>query len=257
MNVPLRALSWALYFFWMITLAFAATCIYSATLINVGFGEPIISYAEEVDVVLPILFDNKGYYNIADLNVTTLITDYLNNPIKETTTFVAQIPTQNNATVFHSVRFNISEIIDRSDYLFNDSSFTLCGSVYMNYANLVPFGFERNLSIPWGAPLFNFTVDMFESSIYNMTHLRISLPISFQNHSLYLNVTGRIDIEIFNAQQQALGAGSGLVDAPSNSNYTGEIEVLVNSAMMTGRIQVHVYFVTEIFSYGPMVIDFG
>ncbi|UCH32184.1 MAG: hypothetical protein JSV05_02000 [Candidatus Bathyarchaeota archaeon] len=257
MNVPLRALSWALYFFWIITLAFAATCVYSAMLMNVSFGEPIISWADEVDVMLPISFDNGGYYNIADLNVTTLITDYLNSPIEETTTFVAQILPQNNATVFHFVSFNISEITDRSDYLFNDSNFTLHGSVYMNYADLVPFGFERNLSIPWGAPLFNFTVGMFQSSIYNLTHLRINLPISFQNHSPYFNVTGTIDIEIFNDQLQPMGAGWGSIDTPSNSNYTGAFAVLVNSTMMTERIQIHIHFDTELFDYGPMVIEFG
>ena len=71
MNVSLRALSWVTRFFWIIALAFAVTCVYSATLIRVNFGEPIMTSTEEdFTVTLPILFDNNGYYNIADFKVS-------------------------------------------------------------------------------------------------------------------------------------------------------------------------------------------
>ena len=258
MNVSLRALSWVTRFFWIIALAFAVTCVYSATLIRVNFGEPIMTSTEEdFTVTLPILFDNNGYYNIADFNVTTLIADYENRQISKATTYIAQIPPKNSATVFHNVSFNLDEIIIQEDYLFNDSNFTLYGSINLNYANLIPFGFEANKTIPWGAPLFNFTSGTPEYSTYNATHLRVNVPIGFQNHSPYFSVTGTIRIEILNDRHQLIGEGTTSLDVPSNAIYDGAIETLVNAAMVTERGQIRVYIETEMFNYGPMVVNYG
>jgi len=258
MNVPLRALSWAVRFFWIIALAFAVTCVYSVTLIRVDFGEPIMNSTEEnCTITLPIIFDNNGYYNIAGLNITTLITDYENKRISEATTYIEQVPPQNSATIFHNISFNLNEIMIQEHYLFNDSNFTLSGSIQLNYANLIPFGFEANTTIPWGAPLFNFTAGEPEYNTYNSTYLRVNVPINFENHSPYFNVSGGIRIEILNDRHQLLGEGAVSVDVPSNAMYYGEIETLVNAAMATERGQIRIYVETEMFRYGPMVINHG
>jgi len=212
---------------------------------------------EEFVVMLPIIFDNNGYYSIADLNITTLIADFENRYISKDSTFMAQIPPQNNITLFHNVSLDINEIVTRAEYLFNDSNFTLYGSVSLNYANIIPFGFEANTTIPWGAPLFNFTAGLPENSSYNGTHLTVHVPISFQNHSPYFSVTGTIRTEIFNDRHHLLGIGTVFADAPSNTNYDGEVETIVNAAMMTERGQICIYVETEMFNYGPVVISYG
>ncbi len=258
MNVPLRALSWATRFFWIIALAFAVTCVYSATLIQIDFGEPIITFTEEnFTATLPIIFDNKGYYNIADINITTLITDHENKQISKASTYIAQIPPQNNATLFHNVSFIPKELISQGDYLFNDSNFTLYGSIHLNYANLIPFGFEANKTIPWGAPLFNFTIGIPEYSTYNTTHLRLNVPISFRNNSPYFSVTGTTQIEIFNDRDQQFGWGMTSVDVSSDAIFDGNVEMLIDMAMVTPRGQILVYVETGMFNYGPMVINYG
>ncbi len=258
MNVPLRALSWAVRFFWIIALAFAITGVYSATLIRINFGEPTMTYTEEVfTVTLPLMFDNRGYYNLADLNITTVITDSVGNTISRATTHTARIPPQNNATIYHQVSFNIDDIIANADYLFNDSAFSLYGSVRLDYADLIPFGFGANKTMPWGAPLFNFAAGMPEYSPYNTTHLRINVPISFQNHSPYFSVTGTVRIELFNDRHQLLGEGVVFVDVPPDTAYNGAIETLVNAGQFTASGQIRVYVDTELFDYGPMVIDYG
>lgn len=258
MNVPLRALSWAVRFFWIITLAFAVTCVYSVTLIRVDFGEPIMNSTEEnCTITLPIIFDNNGYYNIDGLNITTLINDYENRRISETTTYIAQVPPQNSATIFHNISFNLNEIMIQEHYLFNDSNFTFSYLVQLNYANLIPFGFEANTTIPWGAPLFNFTTGEPEYSAHNSTYLSVNVPINFENHSPYFNVSGAIRIEILNDRHQLLGESVVSVDVPSNAVYYGEIETPVNAAMVTERGQIRVYVETDMFNYGPMVINYG
>ncbi len=258
MNVPLRALSWAVRFFWIIALAFAVTGVYSATLIRINFGEPTMTFTEEdFTVTLPIMFDNRGYYNLADLNITTVITDSGGTPISRATTHAARVPPQNNATIYHQVSFNIDEIIANADCLFTDSAFSLYGSIRLDYANLIPFGFGANKTIPWGAPLFNFTAGMPEYSAYNATHLRVDVPISFQNHSPYFSVIGTVRIELFNDSHQLLGEGVVFVDVPPDAAYSGVVETLVNAGLVTARGQIRIYVGTELFDYGPMVIDYG
>ncbi|MCW3985412.1 MAG: hypothetical protein NWE91_03250, partial [Candidatus Bathyarchaeota archaeon] len=222
------------------------------------FGEPIMNSTEEnCTITLPIIFDNNGYYNIDGLNITTLITDYKNRRISEATTYIEQVPPQNSATIFHNVSFNLNEIMIQDHYLFNDSNFTLSGLVQLNYANLIPLGFEVNTTIPWGAPLFNFTIGMPEYNTYNSTYMRVNMPINFENHSPHFNVSGDILIEIFNDRHQLYGKSAVSIDVPSNNMYYGEIETLVNAAMVTERGQIRVYVETEMFSYGPMVISYG
>ncbi len=258
MNVALRALSWAIRFFWIITLAFAVTCVYSATLIRVNIGEPTMtSNGEEFQVMLPVFFDNKGYYSIADLNVTTLIADAETNQISKAMTYIAQIPPQKNATVFHNVSLSIGQIIAHADYLFNDSNLTVHGMVHLNYASVVPLGVETNKTIPWGAPLSNFTIGIPTYSPYNSTHFTADVPISFQNNSPYFSVTGTLRVEIFNDEHQPLGSGVVPVDVLSSDIYNGGTETLINAASLTERGQIHVYAETGMFNYGPLVMNFG
>ena len=88
MNVPLRALSWAVRFFWIIAIAFAVACVYSATLVNVDFGEPRSTHSgTDITLTVPIELDNDGYFNIADLNVTTVIEDSTGNQVSKGLTF--------------------------------------------------------------------------------------------------------------------------------------------------------------------------
>jgi hypothetical protein len=258
MNVPLRALSWAIRFFWLITLAFAVTCVYSATLINVEFGEPTPSSDESgFHVTFPITLDNRGYYSIADLNLTTTIADNENSSMSEATSHVPDIQPQSEITILHNVSLDLRSILTKADYLFNDSDLTLHASISLSYADLIPFGLEADTAIPWGAPLFNLTVGTPEYSSYDAVSLRASLPISFQNHSPYLSVTGTVHVEVLNSRNQLLGEDAVFVDVPSNTAYNGEFETLVNAATITHGAEIRVYFETEMFDYGPVVINYG
>lgn len=258
MDVPLRALTWSIRFFWIITFAVAVTCVYSATLIRVNMGDPSMAYVEGVfNVTVPITFDNNGYYSIADLNITAAITDHENWPISKNTVFLARIPPQNNVTISHNISFNVQEIMTRAEYAFYDSEFVLYGSFSLNYASLVPFEFETNRTLPWGAPLFNFTSGVPEYQAYNGTHIRTNVPLSFQNHSPYFSLTGVIRVEILNNRQQLLGSGTTFMDVPSNANYEGEVEAVVSPAMVTSNGQIRIFIESEMFNYGPVVRNYG
>ncbi len=251
-------MSWATRFFWIIALAVAITCIYSVTLIRLGFAEPTVNLTEEnITVTVPITLGNNGYYSIIDLNVTTLLTNVKNNRITGVTTYIPQIPPRNNSTILHNITLSVQEIMSNADYLFNDSSFTLYGKAQLEYANLIPFSFEVNTSIPWGAPLHNLTFGDPTYGVYNVTHLSFTVPISFDNHSPYFDVTGMFRIEVLNSIQQVVGEGALSVDVPSNSSYSGQLETVINPVSMVDIDEIHIYIETEMFNYGPIVINYG
>ncbi|MCK4633345.1 hypothetical protein KAT42_00810, partial [Candidatus Bathyarchaeota archaeon] len=108
----------------------------------------------------------------------------------------------------------------------------------------------------WGAPLFNFTTGDPTSNMYNLTHFGVIIPISFENHSPYISVTGVIRVEIINRAHQVIGEGSVSMDVPPGTSYNGQLEVVVNATLIDGIGQVHVYVETLMFNYGPIVIDY-
>lgn len=257
MNISLRAISWATRFFWIIALAVTITCVYSVMQIRIGFGEPTINMTEEdLNIMLPITLGNEGYYSIADLNITTILSDSENSQISEATTYVSQVPPQNNTTILHNISLPLDQIMANMDYLFNDSDFTLLGSAQLNYANLVPFSLKTNTTIPWGAPLFNFTMSDPILNMYNLTHFGVTVPISFENHSPYFSVTGVIRVELINNSHQVIGEGAVSMDVPPGTSYNGQLEAVVNAFLIGGIEQVHVYVETPMFNYGPIVIDY-
>lgn len=257
MNVPLRALSWAMRFFWIITLAFAITCAYSATLTRIDFGQPFIVSEEDLEIVLPLAFENNGYYTMDNLNITTVIVGYNDTLISKGTSHVLKIPSLTHSTILHNVSLNINEVVAQDYYLFNDSDLTLLSSIGLNYAHLIPSRLEGNCSVPWGAPLFNFTIGTTEYAEYNATHLRASVPIAFQNHSPYFSLVGSIRIQILNDRDQLSGAGTIRVDAPAGSSYTAQIEALMRIETASHSGEIHVYFETTKVNYGPVVANYG
>jgi hypothetical protein len=258
MNLALRGLGWAIRVFWIITLAVAITCVYSATQISVELGE-VAPFPNDagIEATLPITLNNRGYYRIADLNVTTAIRDIDNRSLSEKASQVAEISSHNEITILHSMELDMNVVLSQAQYLFNDSELQLRSFIRLSYANLIPVSFEMNTEIPWGAPLANFTAGAPEYSFYDFASQSVTVPISFQNNSPYMNVTGTIHVEIFSSQKQLLGEDTLPVDVPSGRAYSGEAEVLVHVAQGTPTGEIHLRFDTDTFHYGPMVIAYG
>jgi len=258
MKVSLKALGWAIRFFWIIALAFAVTCVYSVTLIQASFGEPNITLTQrELNIELPITFNNGGYYALTDFNLTSLIVDDQKSQIGRATSFIAKIGPQENMTFYQNMGFNLTEVLKHTRHLFNDSSLTLNGIGHLVYASMIPFSFEANITIPWGAPLHNFTIHELSFSLYNTTHVRLVVPISFQNHSPYFGVLGNIHVEIVNDREQLMGTDALSLNVQSTTNYVGQIELFINTVHVTTTGEIRASFETNSFNYGPLVIPYG
>jgi hypothetical protein len=258
MNLALRALGWAIRFFWIVTLAFAVTCVYSAAQINVELGQPVpLPERTGFGVTLPITLRNRGYYRIADLNVRTTIKGMENGSLPDATSYITEIHPQDERTVLHNIDLDVHTIIANPRYLFNDSELQLDSLIRLSYADLIPVRVETTIVMPWGAPLFNFAVGPIEHSSYDLVSRRVTIPISFQNHSPCMNVTGTMHIEVFNSRNQLLGEDTLPVDASPGASYSGEAEIAVQAAQATLTGEVRIYFETDTFHYGPVVTSYG
>lgn len=258
MNVSLRGLTWATRFFCIVALAFAVTCAYSATLVRVELGEPVVAFAgEEAILTLPIAIDNKGYYTLADLSVTAVISDFYSDQISKSSTFAGQVRPQENITIFHNTSLSSDEIVTQSSYLVDDLDLILQGQVNLNYASLIPFGFKVNKTVPWGAPLFNFTVGAPERFFYNTTHQMINVPVGFENHSPYFSVSGAICVEILNNRNESVKRDNVSIDVPPGTVYNGRVETLVAASSVTEAGRIFVSVETAMFNYGPEVTSYG
>ncbi|MDH5754352.1 MAG: hypothetical protein OEY95_03995, partial [Candidatus Bathyarchaeota archaeon] len=81
-------------------------------------------------------------------------------------------------------------------------------------------------------------------------------PISFENHAFF-DLTGSIQICMYNSTDMLVDEGQTTIEARQNSPYRGYIELYVLTAEMTETGYFEVYFLTPLFSYGPLVIPYG
>jgi len=210
-----------------------------------------------VAVSLLIILDNRGYYKLVDLRAATTIFDCQDNQISVGTSQIPEILPEEHLTFFHNLSINLNAVLARPQYLFNDSSFTIKGSLQSSLANLIPVRFETNMTTPWGAPLYGFNIGRPGIGLHNRTHSMMTIPISFENHSPYFNVTGRMQVRAFNDMLQQVGESAVSVDVVSNSVYVGQAQMLANTSLIAQTGQVQVFVEAEAFDYGPVVSHYG
>ncbi|MGQ9641505.1 MAG: hypothetical protein ACUVUF_05185 [Candidatus Bathycorpusculaceae bacterium] len=259
MNLTLRMTGIATTFFWIFLTAFLASAAYSAKDLHFDFGEPQIAVTSENKVLfyLPINIINKGYYDIDAFNVTTQILGSGGGVIAKGSTFVPKIGKGENLTTSHNMTLEISELLQHSsDYLFNDSELEVEVFAGMRLAELVPVGASTNLSVPWGAPFYNFMLGEPSQIRFNRTHLQVTVPISFENHAFF-DVAGNIEIKMYNSSGMFVGEKQFSFEAPQYTSYIWYIELYVLIAEFTPNGYFEVYFLTSAFDYGPMVISHG
>lgn len=256
MRQAIRALGWAANIFSIILLFFTVTAVYSAFRIRPEFGDHSVStQGGTLTFTLPFLLNNGGFYDISNLNITTLVKDSDGSLMSSSSTFVPLISRGSNVSVTHNISISLSQMTTENlrRLLFNDSVFDVAASLKLNYAKAIPFEISINSTMPWGAPLHNLSIGDISVSPYNATHFRAIVPISFENHSFF-SLNGTMRLELVDNINRLLGYGTANIDVPSQSGYSFSLEVFVSDP--TNIKEARLYFITSIFSYGPVVIPF-
>ncbi|MGQ9461312.1 MAG: hypothetical protein ACUVRA_08825 [Candidatus Bathyarchaeaceae archaeon] len=259
MRYAVRALGWATKIFWIFIIVFSATSVYSAMNVRMSFGEPQLSTSSESLVIsIPLFINNSGFYDLSELNITVSVMDYNGSLMLTSTTYVPSIPKDSNIETMHNISMSLNNTISRAEiYLFNDTIFNLDMSMKLNFARVIPFQVSMNKTIPWGAPLYNFSVGQISYDYYNTTHQRVTVPLSFENHSPYFGVDGTMRIEMCNDRGETVASGTSSLDVPSHSKYEDQVELIVDVLKLTRSGEVRFYFETSMFSFGPVVMPYG
>lgn len=259
MQMAIRALGWAAKLLWIIMLAIIITIAYSATQINVAFGEPTTTVAEQaVTISWPISVRNAGLYDLTQLNVTTRITDQHGHSLVTDSTLTQIIPKGSNTTMMHTTVLNVTKILDQySELLFNDTTFTEFQYVSFNYANAIPLNVRANQTMQWGAPLSNLVISNPTYTSYNTTYPTVAVQLHFENHNQYLPVNGTARIEIFNVDDVLIGTGAASINAQPGTSCTTQVNILLNDFQTTPPSEMRLFFETSTFNYGPRVVLLG
>ncbi len=259
MRYAVRALGWATKILWILIIVFSVTSVYSAINVRMGFGEPHAFVSNEFFVIsVPLFVNNSGLYDLSELNMTVGVMDYDASLLSLSTTFVPLIPRGSSIETAHNVSLSLEDNTSKLlDYLFNDTVFILDVSLELDFAHSIPFRVSTDMSVPWGAPLYNFSFGQFSYNFLNFTHQEVLIPMRFDNHSPYFSIEGLMRVEIYNDDGELLGFSLSDLDVPSHSGYVGQAEAIIDVSKVTGSGEVCFYFETSGFSVGPVVMPYG
>ena len=259
MRYAVRALSWATKIIWIFIVVFSATAVYSAMNVRIGFGQPQ-AYLSNGFVVLsiPLFVNNSGFYDLSELNMTVDVMDSNGSLLSASSTFVALIPRNGSIETAHNISINTDDATSQvQTYLFNDTIFNIDMSLKVKFASAVPLQVSMNTTVPWGAPLYNFSIGWISYNYLNLTHQEVMIPISFENHSPHFGVDGFMRVEIYNDNDELLGFSVSDLNVPSHSSYDSQVEMIVDVSKVTGSGEVRFFFETSAFSIGPVVMPYG
>ena len=259
MDFSIRIVGAASTVLWIFLVAFFVLAVYSVKDLHLSLGEPRLNLTADRCVVIsvPINIENKGYYNLRDFNLTTKVTDLNGTKIAEGSTLITNVGKGCELIAFHNMSFSMDVLLERAAYyLFNDSSFTINAVISVKLAEIIPVKASSNFTVPWGAPFYNFRLGRLTYEPANQTHLKVFVPISFENHAP-VEINGEIKFFMYNDEGTLAGQGESSIAAPRGTLYTGFIVLYVQASKITQKVFFNVYFSTQFFSYGPLVIPYG
>lgn len=253
MKQGIRALNWTIIISMILVIIYLGTALYSVTELflfnqSLTFEDFQFQVTEDaVTISTPIAFNNTGYYDINQFQITTILVDDTGALLDETNTTTKDIPPQGTVDLQHTLSLNFIDLMaTRQDLLFTDSVFNLTLQFKLQYAYALGFEVEiQDNALPWGAPLaqLNITTGI---PTTNGTHLFLNLTLGADNHSPF-DLNGSLIFEIYNEQAEYIGQGTEIVTLPSLSYSALPLEIaalLENPGAFTGRGIIIVSFAT-------------
>jgi hypothetical protein len=225
MNIAIRMLSVSTIILWIVILFFSVTAVYSVMNLGINIGEAqMLPSSKGIIFSVPFSVSNNGYYEIADLNLTTRVTDPNGTVLDLTETVIPSIPRGTSINATHKVPLDMEAILsmDHVPLLLDDSEFNVEIFAGLNFARAVPVQLSTNTTIPWGAPLANFSLGRIAVSSHNSTHGEISISVSFENHAI-LDLTGTLKLEFYSDSQELITSGETIINVSSRQSYAGRI----------------------------------
>jgi len=259
MDVPIKMIDFAIAVCWIFLIMFFATAAYSVKDLGLNFGNPRIGRTTDGKTVvsLPVTITNNGYYSIDSFNFTTKVQGNDGSTITEGSTLVPTIGVGKKVTIIDNMTLDMDSLLQSNqELLSDDTQLNIVENVGMIIGEVIPVHASGNATVHWGAPFYNLKLEEPQYSMLNYTHVKVIVPISFDNHASF-DVIGEAEIRMYNSTNQLIGFGQSTIDALQQSHYDGrvELDVGISSITQTGRFELD--FQTSLFSSGSMVIPYG
>jgi hypothetical protein len=252
MKIAIRMLSIAAIVLWLVILVFSVTAVYSVMNLGINIGEvQMLPASNGISFSLPFSILNNGYYELADLNLTTRVTDQNGTVFDITETLVPSIPRGSNVNATHTISVDLNDILsmDHVSLLLNDSSFNVEIFAGLNFARAIPVRLSTNATIPWGAPFAHFSIETISVSPHNSTHIEARIPVSFENHAI-IELTGTLTVEVYGNSNERITSGTASINVPSQQSYADRLLGYArqqDASKLTGNVKMHVIFETPAF----------
>ena len=250
-------------FFWIVLIIFSITAIYSMKNMSLDIGNPQITITPDNEMVLtfPMEIVNNGYYNINDFNVSTEIQDMQNSTLAKGSTLIPIIEKGETLNTTHQMTINLTDTLQTYSYLvFNDTELRIPVTITMETAELISLQVSSNLTIPWGAPLYNLTFGTPEFTAQtgpNSTRFYgVSIPTAFENHAPF-DLDGTIRLVIYNDRDILIWTTEIVLNARQQSIYQADLNLEVPATDVPANGRFEAFFETPFLNYGPLVIPYG
>jgi len=231
----IRALGWAVTISALLVFAFLASAIYSIFQLaivdqGIGIGNPEVKLINgNLTMLMPIIINNTGLYDISEFEVTTTLKDSDGVIIATNTTRIAKIRKGDLKSEIHILSLGPKVLFSRMKrLLFNDTEMKMLISTGFKYAYALGFQISIvNITIPWGAPFHGLTLKSLNIRDFNGTHLFLELNLRFENH-FFTDIGGALYLLMYNEEGEMIGEGIGYLSVPSGGRFEEPILFIVN-----------------------------
>jgi len=225
MKIATSMLTVATIILWVVILFFSVTAVYSVINVGVNIGEAqMLPTSNGIKFSLPFSINNNGYYEIADLNLTTRVIDPDGQVLDLTETLVESIPQGETVNASHTIAIDLDDILSMNHLtlMLNDSNFTVEIFTGLSFARAIPVQLSTNVSLPWGAPFADFAVGDLSVSQRNSSYIEAAVPVSFENNAP-INISGTLKLEIYDSSDENIASGVTGINVAANQNFRDNI----------------------------------
>ena len=263
MRQSARALGITVTISMLILFAFLATAVYSVfqtALLEQGikFGEIQPHFSNNMLILsVPVSVNNTGYYDMTDFNITTTLGAPNGSILTRSSTVIADIKKGAAQQRLHNLSLSLADLLSNRYLLFNDSELKIDVSMGFRYAYAIGLQLAiKNISMPWGAPLYGLTLRGVQISSFNMTHLTLDVFLEAENHSFF-DIAGNLNLKVYNETGGYIGSGRKTVNIPSNTRLSNPTTIAItieNPLNYSGRGYVEINFELTPYHY---ILDLG
>jgi hypothetical protein len=222
MRQSIKILSWTITISALLLALFLITVFYSASLllnnesVRVGEFQQKI-FEEDLILSMPITLNNTGYYDITNFHISTTLKDSEDIVLTQDNLTISQILKGQAESITHNITVSLKDV---QSLLYEDILFKIETSVSFRYAYSLGFNIRMiNMSIPWGAPLYNLQLEEANIVSLNESQIMIEITLNVENH-YPLDINGVLNYKVYNETGASVGSGTEPIVISSGESLT-------------------------------------